>query len=130
MAHAEASKIRADLRMALRDGFRVMHVMYLQENRTELLAPRHQEQALREQLADLAYTVKSSHSALTMHVRREIVEEKRERRNTYCAARTIERTLKGNIGKNVKAYYEKLLDEVKEKFPDVFTDKGQGEFDP
>lgn len=53
MAHEEASKIRADLRMALRDGVRVMHFRYLQEKQNELLTPSHQEQALKEQLASL-----------------------------------------------------------------------------
>lgn len=130
MAHEKTSKIRADLRMALHDGVRVMHVRYLQENQTEFLTPRHQKKALKDQLADLCNTIKSSQSALTMQVRRKVDDKKRESCNAYCAARDIKRTLKRNLGRSVKASYEKLLAEVKKKFPNVLTDKGQGEFDP
>ena len=63
-----------------------------------------------------------------MQVRRGLDEEKRAKRSAYCAARALARTLKGNLGRRVSAYYEKFLDEVKAKFPAVFTAKGQSEF--
>ena len=53
MAHEEASTIREDLRMALTDDVRVLHVRYLQENHMELVTPRHQEQELKNQLIAL-----------------------------------------------------------------------------
>jgi len=129
MAHEDASKIREDLRMILTDGVRVLHVRYLQENHMELVTPRHQEQALKNQLMAVGFKVMSGYSALSLQVRRELDEEKRARRNAYCAAKAIERALKGNLGRSVNAYYEKLLAEVKGNFPVVFTDKGQAEFD-
>ena len=94
----------------------------------ELVTPRHQEQALKNQLMAVGYKVMSGYSALSLQVRREMDEEKRARRNAYCAAKALERTLKGNLGRSVTAYYENLLAEVKGKFPAVFTDKGQDEF--
>lgn len=39
MAHEEAAKIRADLRMVLTDAVRVLNVRYLQENQMELVTP-------------------------------------------------------------------------------------------
>lgn len=47
MAHEEAKKLRADLRMVLTDGVCVFHVRYLQEKQMELVTPRHQEQDLK-----------------------------------------------------------------------------------
>ena len=70
----------------------------------------------------------SGYSPLSMQVRREIDEEKRARRNAYCAARALRRALNGNVGRSVAVFYENLLAEVKEKFPAVFTDKGRAEF--
>ena len=128
MAHEDASIIREDLRMLLTDGVRVLHVRYLQENHMELVTPRHQEQALKNQLIAVGYKVMSGYSPLSMQVRREIDEEKRARRNAYCAARALERAIRGNLGRSVSAYYENLLAEVKGKFPKVFTAKGQDEF--
>ena len=63
-----------------------------------------------------------------MQVRREIDEERRARRNAYCAAKALERTLKGYLWRSVSAYYETKLVEIKGKFPAVFTDKWQAEF--
>ena len=128
MAHEEASTIREDLRMALTGGVRVLHVRYLQENHMELVTPRHQEQELKNQLIAIGYIVMSGYSPLSMQVRREIDEEKRARRNAYCAARALQRALNGNVGRSVAAFYENLIAEVKAKFPAVFTDKGQAEF--
>ena len=39
-----------------------------------------------------------------------------------------QRAFNGNVGRSVAAFYENLLAEVKGKFPAVFTDKGQAEF--
>lgn len=115
MAHKEAAKIRADLCMVLTDGLRVLHVCYLQENQVELVTPRHQEQALKDQLAAVGYIIKSSHSPLSMQVRSEIDGNKRERSNAYCAARALERTLKVNVGRSVSAFYKKLIYELQGK---------------
>ena len=76
----------------------------------------------------IGYIVISGYSPLSMQLRREIDVEKRARRNAYCAARALQRALNGNLGRSVAAYYEKLMTEVKGKFPAVFTDKGQAEF--
>ena len=45
----------------------------------------------------------SGYSPLSMQFRREIYEDKCARRNAYCAARAIERALKGNLGRSVTA---------------------------
>lgn len=129
MAQEEASKIRADLRIVLTDGVRVLHVRYLQEDQMKLVTPRHQEQALKYQIIALGYTIKNGYSTLSMQVRREIDEENCAWRNSHCASRALRRALKCNIGRSVSLYYENLLVEVKEMFPAVLTDEGQAEFD-
>lgn len=128
LAHEEASKIRENIRMVLTDGVRVMHVRHLQENHMEFVTLRDQKQTPKDQLAALGYRIISGYSPLFMQVRLEPEEEKRARRNAYCAARAIERPLKGNLGRSVLAHYKKPLAEVKGKFPIVFTDKGLAEF--
>ena len=128
MAHEEASQIRKDLTMVLTGGVRVLHVRYLQQNHVELVTPLHQEQELKDQLRAIGYIVTAGYSILSMQVRREIEEERRARRNAYCAAKVLERTLKGKLGRSVSAFYENKLAEIKGKFPAVFTDKGQAEF--
>ena len=128
MAHEEASQIRKDLSMVLTGGVRVLHVRYLQQNHVELVTPLHQEQELKNQLRAIGYTVIAGYSILAMQVRREIDEERRARRNAYCAAKALERALRGNLGRSVSAFYETKLAEIKAKFPAVFTDKGQAEF--
>ena len=114
--------------MVLTGGVRVLHVRYLQQNHMEMVTPLHQEQDLKDQLRAIGYTVIAGYSILSMQVRREIYEERRARRNAYCSARALERTLKGNLGRSVSAFYETKLAEIKGKFPAVFTDKGQAEF--
>ena len=94
----------------------------------KLVTPLHQEQELKDQLRAIGYTVISGYSILSMQVRREMDEERRARRNAYCAAKALERTIKGNLGRSVSAYYETKLAEIKGKFPAVFTDKGQAQF--
>lgn len=84
MTHEETSKIQVYLRMVLRDGVRVMHVKYVQENKTELLTPRNHKKALKEQLSELGFVVKRSQSALYMQFKGEENVDKRERRNDYC----------------------------------------------
>ena len=64
--------------MVLTDGVRVLHVRYLQENHMELVTPRHQEQELKNQLIAIGYIVMSGYSPLSMQVRRETDEEKRQ----------------------------------------------------
>lgn len=125
MAHEKASKIRADLRMTLCHGVRFMHVRYLQEDPTELLTTRHKDQALKDQIIELGYVVKSSHSVLSMKVRRDENVEDRERRNAYCALRALEITPKRALGRIFKAYYEKLLGEVKKILPGSLLTKGK-----
>ena len=83
----------------------MLHVRYLQQNHVELVTPLHQEQALKDQLRAIGYTVIAGYSILSMYVRREIDEERRARLNAYCAAKALERTLKGNLGRSVSAYY-------------------------
>ena len=109
-------------------GVRVLHVRYLQQNHMELVTPLHQEKGLKDQLRAIGYSVIAGYSILSMQVRREIDEGRRNRRNAYCAARALERTLKVNVGSSVSAFYETKLAEIKAKFPAVFTDKGQAEF--
>ena len=127
MAHEEVSQIRKDLTMVLTEGVRVLHVLYLQQNHMELVTPIHQEQELKDQLIAIGYTVIEGYSPLSMQVRREIDEERRARRNAFCAAKALKRTLKGNLGRSVSPYYETMLAEIKGKFPAVFTDKGKAE---
>ena len=57
----------------------------------ELVTPLHQEQELKDQLRAIGYNVIAGYSILSMQVRREIDEERRARRNAYCAAKAIER---------------------------------------
>ena len=83
--------------MVLTGGVRVLHVRYLQQNHMELVTPLHQEQELKYQLIAIGYTVIAGYSPLSMQVRREINEEKRARRNAYCAAKALERTLKRKL---------------------------------
>ena len=103
MAHEEASKIRKNLIMVLIGGVRVLHVRFLQQNHMELVTPLHQGQELKNQLRAIGYTVIAEYSPLSMQVRREIDEERRDRRNAYCAAKALERTLKSNLGRGVSA---------------------------
>lgn len=110
MAYEKAFKIRADLRMTLRDGVRVMHDRYMQKNEMELIIPRNKEQALKDQLVEVGYVMKNGYSPLDMQVRRKENGNKREKSNAYCAARAIERALKGNLKQSVNAYYVKILD--------------------
>lgn len=128
MTHEGADNIRADLRMVLTDGVRVLHVRYLQENHMQPVKRRHQYKALKDHLISIGYKVMSGYSRLSMQVRRELDEDNRARRKAYCAARVIERSLKGNLGRSVITYYENSLVEVKGKFPDALADKGKDEF--
>ena len=94
----------------------------------ELVTPLHQEQELKDQLRAIGYTVIAGYSILSMKVRREIEEERRARRNAYCAAKALERALRGKLGCSVSAFYETKLAEIRGKFPAVFTDKGRADF--
>lgn len=95
----------------------------------ELITPRYQEQALKDQIVELGYIIKNDYSTMAMQIRRKKKEEKRIRRKSYCAARAIKRALKGNLGGSVILFCDNVLDEEKEKFPAVFTDEGQAELD-
>ena len=109
---------------------RVLHLRYMQEDMVELVVPRHQAQDITKRLIDLGHTMVSNYSALDNHVRRgRDSEEQRQRRNAYCASRALRRAIRGNkLGRSVTIYYENLINEVEGKFPDVFTDDGQKEF--
>ena len=74
----------------------------------ELVTPRHQEQALKKQLMAVGFKVMSGYSALSLQVIRALDEKKRARRNAYRAAKALDRTIKGNLGRSVTAYYETL----------------------
>ena len=97
---------------------------YLHEDHMEFLTPGHQVQNLKDHLAAVGFIVISDYSLLSLQVRREADENKRERRNAYCAGRVIGRMLKGNLGRSVTAYYQKQLTKVKRLYPEVFTEKG------
>jgi len=103
----------------------------MQADKVELLVPRHQAQAIIDRLILVGHTVVNNYSIEGLQVRRDgRDEEQRKRRNAYCARRALKRTLdKGNLGRTVTLFYEKKMADIQAAFPDVFTIKGQSEFD-
>ena len=79
----------------------------------------------------MGHSIVNDYSIDGMQVRREgNNDEKRQRRNAYCAHRALTRTLnRGNLGRSVMLFYKKKRDDIEEAFPEVFTDKGQADFE-
>ena len=131
MEHEKAGILRRNLKNILRDDQHCFHIRYMQAERVELLVPRHQAQAVKDRLIQVGHAVVNDYSIDGMQVRREgNDEEKRRRRNAYCAHRALTRTLnRGNLGRSVTLFYQKKRDDIEAAFPKVFTDKGREEFD-
>ena len=131
MEHEKASILRRNIRNILNDDQHCLHVRYMQADRVELLVPRHQEQAVIQRLTKVGHSVVNNYSVEGIQVRRDgTSEDQRQRRNAYCDHRAMTRTLnRGNLGRSVTLFYAKKRDAIEAEFPQVFTTKGQAEFD-